>query len=155
MKRILLKIALAAALAALSSCSASRQMTGSTRAEYEMVNIGYGKVSKKDLSYSVSKVNVKDQDIVAYSNIYDYLRGKVPGLYIGPGDNPTILIRGRGTLNGSTDPLILVDGVEIKDISGINPNDVKSVEVLKDSSASIYGVRGANGVILITTKGNR
>ena len=63
-----------------------------------------------------------------------------------------IIIRGVGSINSSNDPLILVDGSEITDLSTINPNDVKSVNVLKDASSSIYGVRGANGVILITTK---
>jgi len=63
-----------------------------------------------------------------------------------------IIIRGIGSINSSNDPLILVDGSEITDLSTINPNDVKSVDVLKDASSSIYGVRGANGVILITTK---
>ena len=63
-----------------------------------------------------------------------------------------IIIRGIGSINSSNDPMILVDGSEITDLSTINPNDVKSVDVLKDASSSIYGVRGANGVILITTK---
>ena len=63
-----------------------------------------------------------------------------------------IIIRGLGTLNGSSDPLILVDGQEWQDISSLNPNDIKSIDVLKDSSTAIYGIRGANGVILITTK---
>ena len=63
-----------------------------------------------------------------------------------------IIIRGLGTFNGSSDPLILVDGQEMQDISSINPNEIKSIDILKDSSTAIYGVRGANGVILIRLK---
>ena len=74
----------------------------------------------------------------------------MPGIQVRP-DN-TIVIRGVGTFMASTDPLVLVDGVEIGDISTINPHDVYSVDVLKDASTAIYGVKGANGVILITTK---
>ena len=62
-----------------------------------------------------------------------------------------ILIRGVNSINSSSDPLILVDGVEMSDISSLNPADVKSVDVIKDGSSAIYGMRGANGVILITT----
>jgi len=68
-----------------------------------------------------------------------------------PGAKPAGNSPGDDAVNGTADPLILVDGVPVDDLSGINPGDVKSVEVLKDSSASIYGIRGANGVILITT----
>lgn len=154
MKRVLAIVMLSAALAALTSCGGSRHIAQSEE-ENDMINVGYGKVSQKDLTYSVSKVKVRDEEITTYSNIYDYLRGKVPGVSVGTGDNPSIVIRGKGTFYGSSEPLILVDGIEMADISALNPNDVKSVEVLKDSSASIYGVRGANGVILITTKGGR
>ncbi len=88
--------------------------------------------------------------MTTYSNMYDYLRGRVPGVQV-TSDNK-ILIRGVNSINLSTDPLIILDGSEINDLSVINPNDVDSVTVLKDGSASIYGVRGANGVIIITTR---
>jgi len=112
------------------------------------VNVGFGTTDKDDLTYSVSSVKMDDQH--SYPNMYEYLKGRVPGLQIGP-DN-SITIRGINSINSSTDPLILLDGTEINDLDAINPNDVYSVDVLKDASASIYGVRGANGVILITTK---
>jgi TonB-dependent SusC/RagA subfamily outer membrane receptor len=83
--------------------------------------------------------------------MYEYLRGRVTGVYIGP-DN-SIRIRGNNSINSSNEPLILLDGVEITDLGAVSPNDVYSVDVLKDASSSIYGMRGANGVILITTKG--
>ena len=112
------------------------------------VDIGYGKAEKRDLSYSVS--SIKSEENAFYTNMYEYLRGKVPGVFVGP-DN-SIVIRGKTTFNASTEPLILVDGVEISDLSIINPRDVYSVDVLKDASSSIYGMKGANGVILITTQ---
>ena len=115
------------------------------------VNVGYGTADKDDVNYSVSSVKVSDKEIATYNNMYDYLRGRVPGVVIGP-DN-SIRIRGINSINSSNEPLILVDGVEVTDLTNINPMDVYSVDVLKDASSSIYGVRGGNGVILITTKG--
>ena len=114
------------------------------------VNIGYGTVRKDDLTSAVSSLQVKDSDIQNYRDMYEYLEGRVAGVMVTP--DRRIIIRGIGTINGSTDPLIMVDGYEVQDLSVINPRDVKSVDILKDGSASIYGVRGANGVILITTK---
>ena len=89
---------------------------------------------------------------------FDYIRGKVPGVQIGtagPGGMPSVTIRGASSFNASTEPLYILDGSEVKDISNISPNDIASVEVLKDASSSIYGVRGANGVIIIKTKSAR
>ena len=118
--------------------------------ENEDVNIGYGTVKKNEVTTSVSNVKVDKNEAITYNNMYDYLSGRVPGVQVLPGNR--ILVRGLGTNSGQSDPLILVDGVEITDLSSINPSDVQSVDVIKDGSAAIYGVRGANGVILITTK---
>ena len=115
------------------------------------VNIGYGEADSRDLTYSVGSVKSRENGF--YTNMYEYLRGRVAGLQFGP-DN-AIYIRGKNSMNASTQPLILVDGVEISDINIINPNDVYSVDVLKDASAAIYGIKGANGVILINTKTGR
>ena len=112
------------------------------------VNIGYGEADRRDVSYSVASVKPSETEV--YTNMYDYLRGKVAGVEIGPGNS--IIIRGVSTLNGSTDPLIFLDGTEVSSLDAVNPQDVYSVDILKDASAAIYGVRGANGVILITTK---
>ena len=112
------------------------------------VNIGYGEADSRDLSYSVA--SVKPEETEFYSNMYDYLRGKVAGVQV-TNDN-TIIIRGVTTFHSATAPLILVDGVEITDLNTIDPHDVYSVDVLKDASSAIYGLKGANGVILITTK---
>lgn len=91
-----------------------------------------------------------ESKIQGYRDIYDYLESRVAGVMVTT--DRRIVIRGVNTVNGSTDPLILVDGQEIQDLSSISPNDVKAVEVLKDGSAAIYGMRGANGVVVITLK---
>ena len=122
--------------------------TVSAPREDEEVNVGYGTVKKSELSQSVS--TVKNEKDIYYRDIYDYLEGRVAGVMVTT--DKRILVRGAGTVNGSTDPLILVDGAEMQDISALNPYDIKSVDVLKGSSTAIYGVRGANGVILITMK---
>jgi len=114
------------------------------------VNVGYGTVRKSGLTQSVSTVQVKENEMQTYRDIYDYLEGRVAGVEVTT--DKRIIVRGVNTVNGSTDPLILVDGQEWQDISALNPNDIKSIDVLKGSATAIYGVRGSNGVILITTK---
>lgn len=122
--------------------------------EQKYVNIGYGEVPQDNLTTAVSSVDMGQLERGVYNTIYDYLEGRVPGLQIikNNGGKPSILIRGINSINSSTEPLILVDGVEVQDISYLNPRDVRSVDVLKDASAAIYGSRGGNGVILITLK---
>lgn len=94
-----------------------------------------------------------DIQMKGYTSIGEYLKGRVPGLQVmKTGSGYKYLIRGVSSINSPTDPLFIVDGVEVNDIDHINPNDVARVEVLKDASASIYGNRGACGVIIITTK---
>ena len=124
--------------------------TVQTPREDTQVNVGYGTVSKSGLTQSVSTVEVKENEMQNYRDIYEYLEGRVAGVEVTY--DKRIVIRGVNTVNGSSDPLILVDGQEWQDISALNPNDIKSIDVLKGSSTAIYGVRGSNGVILITTK---
>lgn len=114
------------------------------------VNIGYGTQDDDQRTAAVASLKMDKKEIQTYSTIYDYLRGRVPGVMV-TNDN-RIIIRGIGTNSDQTDPLILVDGVVTTDISNINPTDVESVDVIKDGSSSIYGMQGANGVILITTR---
>jgi len=129
----------------------ARVHDGASRSgDEQMVNVGYGSVKKSDLTSSVSSVDMKDMELQSYNNIYDYLQGKVAGLIVT--SDHRIIIRGINTIYASTDPLILVDGVEVHDLEFLHPGDVKSVDVIKDGSAAIYGSRGANGVIIITTK---
>lgn len=121
--------------------------------ENEEINIGYGTVKRRNLTSSVSKVTPEENQMGSYSNIAEYLIGRVPGLSVTKqGGGYKYTIRGINSINLSTDPLFIVDGVETMSIDYLNPRDIQSVEVIKDGSASIYGSRGANGVILITTK---
>jgi TonB-dependent SusC/RagA subfamily outer membrane receptor len=114
----------------------------------EQVNIGYGTVSKKGVVSPVTRVNM-EKDRYVYKNIYEMLRGK-PGVQV---DGNNIRIQGGiNSLQMSSEPLFVVDGVPVNTIDDILPESVKSIEILKGSSASIYGSRGANGVILITLK---
>jgi TonB-dependent SusC/RagA subfamily outer membrane receptor len=114
----------------------------------EKVNIGYGMANRKDINSQVNKVNTSGDRYATYTNIYDLLRGTVPGLQV-TGKN--ITIQGQDFHNGN--PLMVVDGNIVSSIDDILPSQVKSVEVLKGASASIYGSRGSNGVILMHLKG--
>lgn len=100
---------------------------------------------------SIQHVDMKDSDKISYRSFEDYLQAHVSGVEVSPGGG--IVIRGMGTFNGSSQPLILMDGMEIHDTSTVNPNDIHSIDVIKDGSTASYGMRGANGVILITSKG--
>ncbi|HEX2968451.1 MAG TPA: TonB-dependent receptor plug domain-containing protein [Bacteroidales bacterium] len=114
----------------------------------EEVNIGYGTVNKKNVTSSVTKVDASKEQYV-YKDIYEMLKGK-PGVQV---TGRTVRIQGGvNSLNSGTEPLYVVDGITVGSIDGILPQTVKSIEILKGSSASIYGSRGANGVILITLK---
>ncbi|MCM1448759.1 MAG: TonB-dependent receptor [Clostridiales bacterium] len=124
----------------------------------EVVVVGYGTVKRSDLTSSISTVKAEDITEVTTGNAMDALQGKVSGVQIasggGPGTTPKVIIRGITSVNGST-PLYVVDGVPLNtsNINFINNNDIESMEVLKDASASaIYGTRASNGVIIITTK---
>ena len=132
------------------------QLVEDTQALDEVVVVGYGTQSKKDITGSVAVVSTDAIHETPVATFAEALQGKASGVYIsnsgGPSGETTIRIRGVGSLN-SSDPLIVVDGVSGVDISSVNPNDIESMQVLKDASATaIYGAQGANGVIIITTK---
>jgi len=123
----------------------------------EVVVIGYGTVKKSDLTGSVATVKTVDLTKITSLNPEQGLQGKVTGVQVtstsgAPGAVPTLRIRGVGTFNNSS-PIFVVDGVILDDISFLNSEDIASMDILKDASATaIYGSRGANGVILVTTK---
>ncbi|CAN5149235.1 TonB-dependent receptor [soil metagenome] len=123
----------------------------------EVVVIGYGTVEKRDLTGAVSSVKNEEIIKIPASNPVQALQGKVAGLQVtspsgAPGANPVVRVRGVGTFNNAS-PIYVVDGVILNDISFLNAADIESMEVLKDASATaIYGSRGANGVILVTTR---
>ena len=129
-----------------------------TQALDEVVVVGYGTMRKSDVTGSIA--STKGADILKGQSFsaLDGLKGKASGVNIfsnsgQPGSNIRVLIRGVSTINSSTDPLYVVDGVVMEDFRLLNPNDIENIEVLKDaSSAAIYGARGANGVIMVTTK---
>lgn len=123
----------------------------------ETVVVGYGTQRKRDLTGSITTVSGKDIRTAAANNPMEALQGKVPGLYVinsGAADGtPTITLRGVSTVRASTSPLFVVDNMLTDDISWLNLNDIESIEVLKDaSSTAMFGVQGANGVIIITTR---
>lgn len=119
----------------------------------DSVNVGYGYQKKNKMNSSVSRINGPKKTPVSYTTIADYIQGKVAGVMVQKsGDNVRYVIRGIGTNSDHTDPLLMIDGVEVDSFNSILPEQVESVEVIKDGSASIYGMRGANGVIMITTK---
>ncbi|WP_242130981.1 SusC/RagA family TonB-linked outer membrane protein [Aestuariivivens marinum] len=125
----------------------------------EVVVIGYGTQTKKEITGAVSVVGAETIEKLKPTRIEQALQGQVAGVNIttntgSPGGSSTISIRGVST-NGDSRPLILVDGNVVEDLSVINPNDIESMNILKDATAGIYGVRAANGVILITTKTGR
>ena len=126
----------------------------------EVVVVGYGTQAKKDITGSVAVVSrdaITEQPVATFA---EALQGRAAGVYIntsgGPAGETTIRIRGVGSVNGS-DPLIIIDGVQGADINSVNPNDIDTMNVLKDAAATaIYGAQAANGVIIITTKqGNK
>lgn len=135
-------------------------LKGATEGLDEVVVLGYGKMKKSDLTGSVGSIDAKQLDRYPKVNIVDALQGQVAGLSIransnnAEGTGTSILIRGQNSISASNNPLIILDGIPFSgNMSEINPVDVASIEVLKDaSSTAIYGSRGANGVILITTK---
>lgn len=123
----------------------------------EVVVIGYGVQKKADLTGSVANINTEKLNTQSNANIGQALQGKIAGVDIvsqggAPGSGTRIMVRGIGTLNNAS-PLYIVDGMYKNSIDHINPNDIASIDVLKDaSSAAIYGSRAANGVIIVTTK---
>jgi TonB-linked SusC/RagA family outer membrane protein len=134
----------------------------------EVVVVGYGTQQKKDVVGSVASLKSEEMNMTPNANLAQGLQGRIAGVQItqnsgAPGGNVSIRIRGVNSINGSSEPLYVIDGVQFSagsndanapsPLSQINPNDIESIEVLKDASATaIYGARGANGVILITTR---
>ncbi len=130
----------------------------------DVVVVGYGTQRKKDLTGSIASVGAKEIEKIPVSSLDKALQGQVAGLQISstsgaPGGNTTILVRGISSITGGVEPLFVIDGYPVTSVgysnplSTINPNDIESVDILKDASATaIYGSRGSNGVIIITTK---
>lgn len=130
-----------------------------TKALDEVVVIGYGSVKRRDVTGSVVSVQAKDLAAVPVASAIEAMSGKMAGVQItttegDPDAEVKIRVRGGGSLTQSNDPLFIVDGFPVSSISDISPSEIESIDVLKDaSSTAIYGARGANGVVIVTTKG--
>lgn len=147
MKLIKLSILAAVSLIAVS-CGSSAVV--SQKNDADEVNVGYG-TTKKDLKLGATdRVKVDTKDVVNYTSMLEYLRGRVPGVNID--SSGRIIIRGINSINADCTPLFIVDGLEVSSIDNIDPRIVKSVDVIKDGTAAIYGMKGANGVIIVTTR---
>ena len=133
-------------------------LTEDATALEEVVAIGYGTAKKKDVTGAVSQMQSKQLKNIPVSRIDQALSGKLAGVQVlttngKPGASPTFRIRGVGSISASSDPLYVVDGYPIDNLQMLNPNDIETIDILKDASATaIYGSRGANGVVIVTTK---
>jgi TonB-dependent SusC/RagA subfamily outer membrane receptor len=117
------------------------------------VATGYGYVDQKDLAYATSFLENENNDFCNYSDIYTLMKGKLPGVRVMDSQGGVaVYVRGVSSLNASSKALIVVDGMITDNISWINPCHVASIDVIKDSMASMYGSRGGNGVVIITTR---
>ena len=138
-----MKRALFIVLLLATACGVSNRQPQAER----VYDTGYGMVTESERTQAISHIEMDQNSVPSYSNIYAYIAAKCPGVQV---TGNKVIIRGIGTILGSTDPLYVVDGMPFDDISWLNPNDVSSIDVLKEGSD--YGVRGANGVIVIKTK---
>lgn len=118
-----------------------------TEGPVDVVNTGYGSMEKKNATTQTNIIDGRDPSFASARNIYDMIRGRFPGVEV---SGTSIKVMGSSSLNVSTEPLFVVDGVIVRTIDDVVPQTVKSIEVLKGPAASVYGTRGANGVILIT-----
>lgn len=126
----------------------------------EVVVVGYATTNRKDILGSVGSIKEKELIQTTPVNAFDAVQGRLAGVQIsslgGPGEGSSIRIRGVSTFEGGSNPLYIVDGQQLEDINNLNPNDIASLEVLKDgASAAIYGSKSANGVVIITTKSGK
>ena len=123
------------------------QKTGNVDFGEEPVNTGYETVKRKAVTGSVGTIDGTQSKYASYNSVYDMLRGEIPGVQV---TGTSIMIRSTTTAVSGTEPMFVVDGVPVTTIDNIQPQMVKSIQVLKGSSAAIYGSRGSNGVIIIT-----
>lgn len=114
---------------------------------------GYGYISQQDLTYAISHLQQENNEFCQYTNIYDLLVGRFPGVTVHrTGTGGAVYVRASTSLNTSNEALYVVDGAPTFTIDYLLPCDIRSIDVLKDASASIYGTRGTNGVVVIETK---
>lgn len=123
-----------------------------TKANREIAT-GYGYISQENLTYAMSHLEQENNEFCNYTNIFELIKGRFPGVNVRSGQiGGAVYIRGGTSFNMSNEALYVVDGGVVSSIDYIHPCDVRSIDVLKDSSAAIYGSRGSNGVVVIETK---
>jgi TonB-dependent starch-binding outer membrane protein SusC len=146
-------------LVAAAGCRHVQAPAGNGPAAAEDVNIGYGTRGSGNVTGAVSSLNVEDMDQAEVASMERLLRGRVPGLQVirRPGGEVVLRVRGMTTASGSAGPHVVIDGMasNARDLLGLPPEVVSRIDVLKDASAAVYGLRGANGVILVTTRRGR
>ena len=111
--------------------------------------VGYGYINEKDLIYAVNHLEQENNNFCNYTNIFDLIRSRFSGVMV---TGVNVYIRGSGSFSGQTQALYIVNGVPVSSIDWIDPCQIKSIDLLKDSNAAIYGARGGNGVVLIQTR---
>jgi TonB-dependent SusC/RagA subfamily outer membrane receptor len=117
------------------------------------IAVGYGFMKKEDLTYAADHMQQENNEYCNFANIYELLKGRFPGVIVdGTSGSYRVYIRQTQSINGSNEVLFVVDGSAGADVSGLNPCDIQSIDVIKDGTASVYGTRGSNGVVLIRTK---
>lgn len=115
--------------------------------------VGYGYMDREDLTFAADHMEQENNEYCNYSNIYELLKGKFPGVQVdGTSGRYRVFIRGAQSVAGSNEVLFVVDGSSGASIDGLLPCNIRSIDVIKDGMASVYGVRGSNGVVLINTK---
>ena len=145
-------------LAAVVSCGPARQVQSvQNSSEEESVDVGFGQISRNNLAFSVSEAKMNEAVENVYMDIFDFLRNNIPGVVVSQtemvGDIPHIEVRGNRSIFGTQgEPLFLLDGSEYPNIQDLRPEQIHSVQVLAGPSASAYGSRGANGVIMFKSK---
>jgi len=128
------------------------QKTHETDPFEEYIDTGISSIKKRAVTGSIGKIDGTKPKYASYNNIYDMIRGVVPGVVV---NGTSVIIRGATSIYGSNEPLFVVDGTPVTTVENIEPRMVKSIQVLKGSAASIYGARGSNGVIVINVLGGR
>ena len=111
--------------------------------------VGYGYMSREDLNYAVGHLEQENNDFCNYSNVFDLIRGRFSGVTVAGGN---VYIRGSGSFSGQTQAVYVVNGAYVNSIDWIDPCQIRSIDILKDSNAAIYGTQGGNGVVIIETK---
>lgn len=115
--------------------------------------VGYGYMKKKDLTFAADHMQQENNEYCSFNNIYELLKGKFPGVQVdGSSGSYRVFVRGSQSINGSNEVLFIVDGSPAGNVNSLSPCNIKSISVIKDGMTSMYGTRGANGVILVETK---